>query len=61
MSGFETSKEDNHPTFEETYPRYEFAPLVLLAMALGAWLAGLTRSELKRPASSGPGSTAPAR
>ena len=61
MSSVETSGQDNHPTFEETYPRYEFAPLVLLAMALGAWLAGLPRGELKRPARSGPGSTAPAR
>jgi len=58
MSGFKTSGQDNHPTFEETSQRY---PLVLLAMALGAWLAGMTRSELKRPASSGSGSTAPAR
>lgn len=34
---------DRAPTFEETYPRYEFAELVRLAMALGAWLGGVRR------------------
>ena len=32
-----------HPTFEETYPRYEFAPLVLLGLVAGAWLVRLLR------------------
>jgi hypothetical protein len=39
MNQFRTS-EDERPTFEETYPRYEFAPLVTIALALGGWLAG---------------------
>ena len=30
--------DDDHPTFEETYPRYPFAPLVAMGLALGAWL-----------------------
>jgi len=40
MNEFPTS-EDERPTFEETYPRYEFAPLVAIALALGGRLAGL--------------------
>ena len=38
-----------HPTFEETYPRYEFAELVRLTVALAAWLAkGRRRLALRR-------------
>jgi hypothetical protein len=48
MNKFRTS-EDDRPTFEETYPRYEFAPLVTIALALGGWLAGLQRDRVKRP------------
>ena len=29
--------------FEETYPRYEFAELVRLALAIGAWLVNARR------------------
>ena len=38
-----------HPTFEETYPRYEFAELVRLALVLAAWLVrGRRRLEARR-------------
>ena len=47
MNDLRTSKDDR-PTFEETYPRYEFAPLVTIALALGGWLAGLQRDRVKR-------------
>jgi hypothetical protein len=30
--------DDDHPTFEETYRHYPFAPLVAMGLALGAWL-----------------------
>ena len=30
--------DDDRPTFEETYPRYQFAPMVAMGLALGAWL-----------------------
>jgi len=46
-----------HPTFEETYPRYDFAELVRLALVLAAWLVkGRRRLETRRPpgASRGP-------
>jgi hypothetical protein len=46
MKEFRTSEEDR-PTFEETYPRHEFAPLVAIALALGGWLAGLKRERVK--------------
>ena len=37
-------------TFEETYPRYEFAELVRLALVLAAWLVrGRERLEARRP------------
>jgi hypothetical protein len=37
-------------TFEETYPRYEFAELVRLTLALAAWLVrGRRRLEARRP------------
>jgi hypothetical protein len=38
MKEFRTP-EDARATFEETYQRYEFAPLVTIALALGGWLA----------------------
>jgi hypothetical protein len=45
---------DRVATFEETYPRYEFAVLVRLAMAAGAWLGGMRRRvERRRPDTSG--------
>jgi len=31
---------DRSPTFEETFPRYEFADLVRLCILIGAWLGG---------------------
>ena len=34
-------------TFENTYPRYEFAELVRLALAAGAWLVKM-RGRLER-------------
>ena len=46
MKQFRTS-EDERPTFEETYPHYEFAPLVTIALAVGGWLAG-QRDRIKR-------------
>jgi len=40
---------ERHPTFEETYPRYEFAELVRLGLALAQWLVqGHRRMELRR-------------
>ena len=35
--------DDDPPTFEKTYPKYEFSELVRLAIALGAWIAGMRR------------------
>jgi hypothetical protein len=64
MKQFRTS-EDERPTFEETYPRYEFAPLVTIALAVGGWLAGQRdrvkpgpRARMKTPQA--PGTAAPA-
>jgi hypothetical protein len=34
---------DDPPTFEKTYPKYEFSELVRMAIALGAWISGLRR------------------
>ena len=39
---------DDAATFEEVYPRYEFAELVRLAMAAGAWLVKLRRRSEPR-------------
>ena len=37
-------------TFEETYPRYEFAELVRLTLAAATWLVGMRRRmERRRP------------
>jgi hypothetical protein len=47
MNQFRTSEGDR-PTFEETYPRHEFAPLVAIVLALGGWLAGLRRNRVER-------------
>jgi hypothetical protein len=44
MSDSQPSEQRN-PTFEETYPCYEFSELVRLSMALGAWLAGGRRAR----------------
>ena len=41
-------------TFEESYPRYEFAELVRLALAAGAWLVGVRRRFGARPDASSP-------
>jgi hypothetical protein len=38
MSDFLTS-EEKRPTFEETYPRYEFSELVRIGLAFAAWIA----------------------
>ena len=35
--------DDDPPTFEETYPKYEFSELVRRALALGACIAGMRR------------------
>jgi hypothetical protein len=50
------AKEAHHPIFEETYPRYEFAELVRLALAAAAWATGLRRrvGRRRRDASSRP-------
>ena len=51
-------------TFEETYPRYEFAELVRLTLAAAAWLVGMRRRVAgRRPDISGrplPGEINPA-
>jgi hypothetical protein len=49
-------KAAHHATFEETYPRYEFAELVRLALAAGAWLVKVRRriGRRRRDASSRP-------
>jgi hypothetical protein len=58
------SKVAHCASFEETYPRYDFAELVRLAMAAGAWLAKVRRRiERRRPNVSGrplPGEISPA-
>jgi hypothetical protein len=43
------ASEDHRATFEETYPRYEFAPLVAIALALGNWLAGQRNRARRAP------------
>ena len=57
-------KAAHRATFEETYPRYEFAQLVRLALAAGAWLAKVRRRlQGRRPDISGrpsPGEISPA-
>jgi hypothetical protein len=35
--------DDDPPTFEETYPKYEFSELVRMAIGLGAWITGMCR------------------
>jgi hypothetical protein len=41
---------NDHPTFEETYPKYEFSELVRLGLALAAWtLRVLHRARALRP------------
>lgn len=46
---------DRAATFEESYPRYEFAELVRLAVAVAAWLVKVRRRlERRRDASTGP-------
>jgi hypothetical protein len=57
------SAEDDRPTFEETYPRYPFAPLVEMGLALGAWLHRQRRDEAhaaqaQEPEGSGPAARA---
>jgi hypothetical protein len=34
-------------TFETTYPRYPFAPLVKLGLVISAWLKGTARNASK--------------
>ena len=42
---------DDRPTFEDTYPKYPFAPLVRLALVAGTWIRGmLNRAKAPRPA-----------
>jgi hypothetical protein len=65
MSDFRTS-EEKRPTFEETYPRYEFSELVRIGLAFAAWIARRRRpraatampSTVERSRGTGP--TAPA-
>jgi hypothetical protein len=41
---------DDPPTFEKTYPKYEFSELVRMAIALAAWIAGTRRrAQAPRP------------
>ena len=41
---------NDHPTFEETYPKYEFSELVRLGLAMAAWtLRVLDRARALRP------------
>ena len=41
---------DDPPTFEKTYPKYEFSELVRMGIALAAWLGGLRRrAQAPRP------------
>jgi hypothetical protein len=42
MSDFHSSK-DKRPTFEETWPRYEFAEMVRIGLVIGDWIARLRR------------------
>jgi hypothetical protein len=60
MDEFRAS-EDDRATFEESYPRYEFAPLVAIALALGSWLVGqrkrargAPRTRVRTPEARGP-------
>jgi hypothetical protein len=40
---------DDRPTFEETYPKYEFSELVRLGVALAAWtVRKIRRAEARR-------------
>jgi hypothetical protein len=42
--------DDDPPTFEKTYPKYEFSELVRMAIALGAWISGIRRrAKAPRP------------
>ena len=36
---------NQHPTFEETYPKYEFAELVRLGLAIGRSILRLLRPD----------------
>jgi hypothetical protein len=41
---------DGPPTFEKTYPKYEFSELVRMAIGLGAWITGIRRrAKAPRP------------
>ena len=44
------SRAAHRATFEETWPRYEFAELVRLALAAGAWLVKVRRRLARRQA-----------
>jgi hypothetical protein len=63
-SEFREDRDAHRASFEESYPRYEFAELVRLALAAGAWLAKVRRRiERRRPSVSGrplPGEIHPA-
>ena len=39
------ASQNRSPTFEETFPRYEFAGLVRLCILVGAWLGRLRRTR----------------
>ena len=38
-------READRPTFDYSYPMYDFAPLVAIALSLGGWIAGLQRAR----------------
>ena len=57
------SRAAHRATFEETWPRYEFAELVRLALAAGAWLVKvrrLARRQARISSESLPGEIKPA-
>jgi len=44
MTDLRTS-EEKPPTFEETYPRYEFSELVRITLAIADWMARRLRHD----------------
>jgi hypothetical protein len=41
---------DDRPTFEETYPKYPFAPLVHAGIVAGRWLLRILHLAKEQPA-----------
>ncbi len=45
----------NRPTFEDTYPKYEFSELVRVGLAIAAWILRLAhRAQARRPEAAPP-------